>query len=301
MAKNIGKSIRRAFQDATDSIKETADDVKDTVKDVNIPDIKVPKVNVPKVKIPDMKEVTKNVKVPDVVEIKSAVRNAVDDVKEIDVKRELNAAAKKIKDVTKVERADSSKDTVLSTTKISCLSTKEALKIFYYLMSADGQITKEEDEKFNEIGNEFSPDFPKIKKQVVEECSKQLEKIIDDADYYDIIQDGIEDALIASMQTINTPITPKLLIWDLLTIAYSDNAYDDIERKLVKYIVRKCGVDKAVFLEMESSILTLMDIEKELTWIKTTNKPYLTIEAMVNELADRKNVIFESVKDLIAL
>ena len=301
MAKNIGKSIRRAFQDATDSIKETADDVKDTVKDVNIPDIKVPKVNVPKVKIPNMKEVTKNVKVPDVVEIKSAVRNAVDDVKEIDVKRELNAAAKKIKDVTKVERADSSKDTVLSTTKISCLSTKEALKIFYYLMSADGQITKEEDEKFNEIGNEFSPDFPKIKKQVVEECSKQLEKIIDDADYYDIIQDGIEDALIASMQTINTPITPKLLIWDLLTIAYSDNAYDDIERKLVKYIVRKCGVDKAVFLEMESSILTLMDIEKELTWIKTTNKPYLTIEAMVNELADRKNVIFESVKDLIAL
>lgn len=296
MAKSIGKNIKRAFQDATDSIKETADDVKDTVKDVKIPDIKVPKV-----KIQDMKEVTKNVKVPDVVEIKTAVRNAVDDVKEIDVKRELNAAAKKIRDVTKVERGDSSKDTVLSTTKISCLSTKEALKIFYYLMSADGQITKEEDEKFNEIGNEFSPDFPKIKKQVVEECSKQLEKIIDDADHYDIIQDGIEDALIASMQTINTPITPKLLIWDLLTIAYSDNAYDDTERKLVKYIVRKCGVDKAVFLEMESSILTLMDIEKELTWIKTTNKPYLTIEAMVNELADRKNVIFESVKALIAL
>ena len=54
-------------------------------------------------------------------------------------------------------------------------------------------------------------------------------------------------------------------------------------------------------MEMESSILTLMDIEKELAWIKTTNKPYLTIEAMVNELADRKSVIFESVKDLIAL
>lgn len=52
---------------------------------------------------------------------------------------------------------------------------------------------------------------------------------------------------------------------------------------------------------MESSLLTLMDIEKELTWIKTTNRPYLVIEAMVNELADRKNVIFESVKDLISL
>jgi len=34
---------------------------------------------------------------------------------------------------------------------------------------------------------------------------------------------------------------------------------------------------------------------------QTTDRPYLTIEAMVNEIADRKNVIFESVKDLITL
>ena len=61
------------------------------------------------------------------------------------------------------------------------------------------------------------------------------------------------------------------------------------------------NIDKTIFLEMESSILTLIDIEKEIAWIKTTNKPYLTIEAMVNELADRKNVIFESIKDLISL
>ena len=60
-------------------------------------------------------------------------------------------------------------------------------------------------------------------------------------------------------------------------------------------------MDKAIFLEMESSMLTLMDIERELAWIKTTSRPYLTIEAMVNELADRKNVVFESVLDLIAL
>ena len=65
--------------------------------------------------------------------------------------------------------------------------------------------------------------------------------------------------------------------------------------------MRKLNIDKSVFLEMESSILALMDLEKELSWIKTTDRPYLTIDAMVNELANRKNVIFESVKDLIAL
>ena len=50
-----------------------------------------------------------------------------------------------------------------------------------------------------------------------------------------------------------------------------------------------------------ASNLLVVDIENELNWIKTTDRPYLTIEAVVNELADRKNVIFESVKDLIVL
>lgn len=86
-----------------------------------------------------------------------------------------------------------------------------------------------------------------------------------------------------------------------MSIAYSDGKHDDAERRFLKYIVRKLNIDKAVFLEMESSILTLMDIERELTWIKTTNRPYLTIESMVNELSDRKNVISESILDLIAL
>ena len=52
---------------------------------------------------------------------------------------------------------------------------------------------------------------------------------------------------------------------------------------------------------LESSMLTLLDLERELNWIKSTDRPYLTIETAVNEITDRKNVIFESVKDLINL
>jgi hypothetical protein len=44
-----------------------------------------------------------------------------------------------------------------------------------------------------------------------------------------------------------------------------------------------------------------MDIERVLAWIMTTDKRYLTIEAIVNELVDRKNEVFECVKDLISL
>ena len=86
-----------------------------------------------------------------------------------------------------------------------------------------------------------------------------------------------------------------------MAFAYSDENYAEAERRLIKYFVRKLNIDKAIFLELESSLVTLMDLEKELAWIKTTDKPYLTIEAIVKELENRKRVIFESIKDIITL
>ena len=185
--------------------------------------------------------------------------------------------------------------------RITSISTRNALKVFYYMMAADGELFHGEEEKFDLIGQEISPEFEKIRADVIAECQQQLDKVIDSADYHDVLQDGVEDALLSSAKTADSFITPKLLVWDLLTLSYSDEQYDETERRLLKYIVRKLNIDKAVFLEMESSIQTLMDLEKEQQWIKTTEKPYLTIEAMVNEIEDRKHVIFDSVKALIAL
>ena len=163
-------------------------------------------------------------------------------------------------------------------------------------MAADGTVYHSEEEKFDAIGAALDPNFADSKPAIIKDCQAQLEKVIDSEDYYDV-----EDAIQSSNETADTYITPKLLVWDLLTIAYSDESYDETERKLLKYIVRKLQIDKAVFLEMESSILTILDIEKEIAWIKTTDRPYLTIEARINELTKRQAAIFDSVKDLITL
>lgn len=45
----------------------------------------------------------------------------------------------------------------------------------------------------------------------------------------------------------------------------------------------------------------MLDLEKELSWIKTTDRPYLVIEAMVNEIADRKDAVMQGVKSLISM
>ena len=231
------------------------------------------------------------------------VKNATKDIKLPDIKSGLSNVTSKAAEVAeslkKKNTETQSKETEALEFKV--LSTRCALKIIYYLMTADGSVSRNEEEKFDEIGLDLDPDFMAKKNQLIGECQAHMEKLMDPEDYYDVLQDGMEDALLASRATEDSFVTPKLLVWDLLTIAYSDNAYEDQEKKLIKYIVRKTNIDKAVFLEMESSIQTLKDIEREKAWIKTTDRPYLTIEAMVNELTDREKVIFDSVKDLIVL
>lgn len=241
--------------------------------------------------------------------LKSSLHDAVDTVKakvkEVelpDIKEAGEITSERIKSLFKKADGDkSSADAASSVQSITSISTRSAIKIIYFLMAADGEIYHGEEEKFDLIGIELDPDFSNSKDQIIKECQAALEKVIDPEDYYDALQDGAEEALLSSQKKEGASISPKHLVWNLLSVAYSDEKYNDAERRFLKYIVRKLNIDKAVFLEMESSMLTLMDIERELAWIKTTNRPYLTIEAMVNELADRKNVIIESVMDLITL
>ncbi len=230
-----------------------------------------------------------------------SVKTSVQNVKIPEIKAPEVKVPDQVKEIFKKKPGKDEQVPPTEPLEIKAISTRSAIKVIYYLMAADGEIFHSEEEKFDAIGAELDPEFGKNKEQIVKECKTQMEKIIDPEDFYDVLQDGVEQALSSSVQTADTYITPKLLVWDLLTVAYSDESYDESERRLLKYIVRKLNIDKAIFLEMESSILTLLDLEKELSWIKTTDRPYLTIENMVNEIADRKNVIFESVKDLISL
>lgn len=183
----------------------------------------------------------------------------------------------------------------------SVISTKSALKIIYFLMAADGEIFHGEEEKFDAIGKELAPDFEQMKDDIISECKADIELVKHKESYIAALRSGIDNAVLNSHRTEDTFITPKLLVWNLLTVAYSDESYNEIEQDLINYIVEKFNMDKSIYLEMQSSILTVFDLEKELAWIKTTSKPYLTIEAHVNEINERKSAIMESTISLISL
>ena len=208
-------------------------------------------------------------------------------------------------DLQKVKSAfskkENEKEPAPAETVPEVLSTKCALQVIYYLMSVDGEISAEEEERFSELGNSLDPAFSSAVQDITDECRKQIAKVIDPEDLYEVVKEGVDKAISSSEPTDDSFITPRLLLWDLLTIANIDENYDESERNLIKFIVRRLGVYNAVFLEMESTVLALADIEREIEWIKTTDRPYLVIEGMVNELEDRKQVLFTGVKDLINL
>lgn len=220
----------------------------------------------------------------------------------------ISESVKSTVDRKKAEKAEKEADkkaeaekAAIESTGVKAIAPRSAMKVFYYLMAADGEITSSEEEKFDEIGKELDPDFDEHKSTLFDECKNRMAKIIDTEDSYDALQDGVEAALSEEQVSKNGFITPKLLIWDLMTIAYSDEEYNDTERRLLKYIVRKLDISKNVFLEMETSLLTINDIEREISWIKTTDRPYLEIENQVKELEKRKNDIFMAAKALIIL
>lgn len=147
------------------------------------------------------------------------------------------------------------------TPDLRVLSTESALKIIYFMMVADGLVFYSEEEKFDAIGREIDPSFAGHREKIVRACRKQLEKTAEADSYAEVIQEGVEAALLASKPGKDSFITPNLLIWDLLTVAFSEESYDADERELLAYIVRRTAVDEAVFHEMETLVESLMETE----------------------------------------
>ena len=177
---------------------------------------------------------------------------------------------------------------------------KAAIKAFYYLMAVDGAIAADEVACFDEIGNELDPiEFPKYRDEIIDECEKQMKTIIDDEDYYEVILEGVDKILSAQIGDIERGVSVRLLIWNMLVIAFSNKNYSSFERKLIKHIVRVWNMDRTVFLEMEQIIKTHADIMAELEYTNQSNRPYSEVRPIVDELERRQKVVLNCAKQLI--
>ena len=215
------------------------------------------------------------------------------------------------------EKADNTKaaiDAALSDKQSNeaVFSVRDALRIMYCLMLIDGSVSAEEEEKYSEIGLACDQDFDVYKKQLIDECvavaqsesSQGVEFISldseDSEEYYDQIHDYVGNLIKEESFYRTEGVRAKGLIWNLLAIAYSEGEYSASERRLIRYIAKKSGVNNTILLEMEHTFSTLMAIEKEEEWLKSSDRPYKVIEERVVELSNRKDTIMQGINALIS-
>ena len=180
------------------------------------------------------------------------------------------------------------------------ISVKNAVAIFYYLMSVDNVITEVELQKLDEIGAEIDAEkYMSYRDDIIERCENQKLLVIDNEDYYDVISEGVDKELYADISDDEDVIASRLLIWNLLVISYSDDEYHHDERRLIKHIVRISGIPTSVFLEMELLIRSAAEVENERKRLSTSDRPYSEIAPVIEELDRRVAYISESAKNLI--
>ena len=202
-------------------------------------------------------------------------------------------------------------DTAEKKSGAAVLSMRDAMRIMYCLMLADGNISEEEKGKLDEIGRTCDSYFDSYKTQLIEECNNAIrlgtKRNSDLAlctpeereEYYDLIHDYVGEILIGDNIHKSDGMQAKVLLWNLLAIANSEGEYSKNEKRFIRYFALKTGIDGSVRMEMEQTFSTLVAIEREEVWLKSSDRPYRVIEERVNELQDRKNAIMQGVNALI--
>ena len=185
---------------------------------------------------------------------------------------------------------------------VKYIKRNNAVKIIYYLMSADGVVSPEEEERFSLICKEVKfSDSDRI--DCIKQCKSKLGEAIDDEDTADIITENTVKLLSKDENYYcygDDKVPPKLLLWDLLTVAYSDGEYSSPEKKLIKKIVRELEIDKSIYLEMDNTIKATYALNKEKEYLSHSDMSWSTVEGYMMEIDKRIKVIENSVKQLIA-
>ena len=176
-----------------------------------------------------------------------------------------------VRNADRKERADETKialDAALTGERKSeaMFSVRDALRIMYSLMLIDGIVSPEEGKKFDEMGRAYDPDFDIFKKQLIDESvtAAQSESALgvefvsieseDSGEYYDQIHDYIENLIREENFYRTEGIQAKELINNLLVIAHSEGEYSAEEKRLIRFIAGKTGVDDEALIEMEQTI-----------------------------------------------
>ena len=172
----------------------------------------------------------------------------------------------------------------------------DAAKIAYYLMAADGNVTKPEIKSFSQIAKELGVTEKNEWKDAEDVVEGILKKNSEPDKIYNKIRANINELIGGEDYCAGwSDINPYLLIWDMMTLSIADNDYSGNEEKLIKYVAGKLGIEGAILSEMDNAIRALYAVTAEEKWLKESGRDEEDIKAILSELKKRKKTIKNSV------
>ncbi len=180
------------------------------------------------------------------------------------------------------------------------IKTRNALKICYYMMAADGLVQDSERAKFDELGVMLDEQFPKYKEQLVWEC-KQKGLFSPDREIVFLIMDYVEKELEEGIvdSIFEDTIPGRLLIWNMLTIALCDKDYTDAEKRVIHDAVRLLEIDEADFREMEHTLIAANAVAREESFLKEAEQGNPDIQLQLKNLKERGRIISANAREQI--
>ena len=178
--------------------------------------------------------------------------------------------------------------------------TENVLKVLYYLLLADGDVSDDELESYDRIGNELDEaHFRELRDQVINACNKTVENVSLD-EYQSTILSVVDQELSVQTNTLAEGVSPRLLLWNLIVLAYSNHQYDASEEQIVKHIIETQNINESVYYEMKQIAETAISLDNELSWVAKENRPYSEIRPIVEEIEERIQVLRTIAENLIS-
>lgn len=175
---------------------------------------------------------------------------------------------------------------------------EDAVKILYCIMAVDGTLESSEHEKLLSIGTDMIDDF----KDKENDLMHDLEVITPETsgeDYYYDLRDKVNDCIDHSVSSENNDIDGKMLLWNMLAIALSDDSYSEYEKKLIHYTAKKINIADSIVQEMEISADTIEAIERESDWLSKQDEKYSVVASKLEMLEKRKKAVMDGVVALL--
>ncbi len=278
MAKIDFSKMKESLSKTVDLAKEQASKIVDAAKDINVNDMKESIVNAANEVYDKAVHFDPNQAKQDVVQMAKDTKQKMEQFN-----KNVKENKKRVKEIIQQKEDEEFRITVV-----------DSLQIIYAIMKADGELSQQEQNMFENIGKQIDETFIDDKTMIETVVGSHFKNDIDNDSY---VVASINSAIINSKNKKERGIKPKHLLLNLLSMAFCDGISEK-EAKAIRYFASELNIDDCID-EFSQSILALSEIENQQKFMTDSNRQYYLIKENLEQLQLRRDVISTNLQALI--